>query len=89
MPQINNSEATILAYLNRGGKVERIEDNAQRNRIKKITVGGITVFEENSVRDGGPVVDIPLLLRSPNGTLYKLKVDDSGILSTELLGKQE
>lgn len=89
MPQINNSIETILSYLNRGGKVERIEDNAQRNRIKKITISGETVYEENGVRDGGPVVDIPLLLRSPNGTLYKLKVDDYGYLSTELMGKQE
>ena len=89
MPQILNDPNIILGYLNRGGKIERIEDNAQRNRIKKITISGETIFEENSVRDGGPVVDIPLLLRSPNGTLYKLKVDDSGNLSTELLGKQE
>lgn len=89
MPQINNSAKVILSYLNRGGKIERIEDNAQRNRIKKITISGETIFEENSVRDGGPVVDIPLLLRSPNGTLYKLKVDDNGSLSTELLGKQD
>ena len=89
MPKINNSTETILSYLNRGGKVERIEDNAQRNRIKKITMSGETLFEENSVRAGGPVVDIPLLLRSPNGTLYELIVDDFGNLSTVLKGKQD
>ena len=88
MPRINNSEATILSYLNRGGKVERIEDNAQRNRIKKITVGGATVFEENSLRASGPVVEIPLVLRSPNGTLYELIVDDNGNLSTKIKGEQ-
>lgn len=89
MPQILNDPNIILGYLNRGGKIERIEDNAQRNRIKKITMSGTTLFEENNMREGGPVVDIPLVLQSPNGTLYKLKVDDDGSLSTELLGKQD
>ena len=88
MNQIKNSIEIISSYLNRGGKVERIEDNAQRNRIKKITISGVTVFEENSLRKGGPVVDIPLVLRSPNGTLYQLMVDDDGNLSTKMAEEQ-
>lgn len=88
MNQIKNSIEIISSYLNRGGKVERIEDNAQRNRIKKITISGVTVFEEHSLRKGGPVVDIPLVLRSPNGTLYQLMVDDDGNLSTKMAEEQ-
>lgn len=88
MPQILNSSENICAYLNRGGKVERIEDNAQRNRIKKIIIGNVTVFEDSSAYKDAVEVDIPLVLRSPSGTLYQLIVDDDGVLSTERVEEQ-
>ena len=36
MPKIENSTAVIKSYLDVGGKVERIEDKAQVNKIERI-----------------------------------------------------
>jgi hypothetical protein len=43
MPKIQNSTAVIKSYLDAGGKVERIEDKAQVNKIEAIKLGNASL----------------------------------------------
>lgn len=47
MPKINNSTAVIKSYLDAGGKVERIEDKAQVNKIERIKLGSTPLKPED------------------------------------------